>query len=203
MNSVLASKWLKPTVFLLCLLPAAQLGLAALLDNLGPDPVKSITHFTGNCTLIFLLLTLSISPSRRHLRLPDLIRLRRMLGLFAFFYASLHFLTWIGLDRDFQFTEMLRDIRKRPFITVGFTGFVLMLPLALTSTSGWVRRLGGKRWHALHRLIYASAIAGAIHYRWLAKSRDPAPFIYITALLLLLLDRARVWLQHRTPSPAP
>src|SRR5579863_10224288 len=107
MPSLLASKWLKPAVFFLCLLPALQLGLAYLLSDLGPDPLKSITHFTGNCTLIFLLLTLSITPARRWLQLPDLIRLRRMLGLFAFFYASLHFLTWIGLDKDFQVAEML------------------------------------------------------------------------------------------------
>jgi methionine sulfoxide reductase heme-binding subunit len=198
MNSVLASKWLKITAFVLCAMPSVQLGVEALLDNLGPDPVKWITHFTGNCTLIFLLLTLSISPARRLLRAPELIRFRRMLGLFAFFYASLHFYTWIGLDKNFQVAEMLRDVHKRPFITLGFTGFVLMLPLALTSTSGWVRRLGGRRWQALHRLIYASAGAGVIHYRWLAKADDPKPVLYAAVLLLLLLDRARVWLQHRT-----
>jgi methionine sulfoxide reductase heme-binding subunit len=201
MPARLASKWLKPAVFVLCLLPALQLGLADLLSDLGPDPLKSITHFTGNCALIFLLLTLSITPARRWLQLPDLIRLRRMLGLFAFFYASVHFATWIGLDKDFQIAEMLRDVRKRPFITVGFAGFALMLPLAVTSTAGWVRRLGGKRWQALHRLIYASAIAGVIHYRWLAKSGDPAPFVYIAALVLLLLDRIRVRLQHRAAGP--
>ena len=201
MPSVLGSKWLKPAVFVLCLLPAVQLGLAAFLSDLGPDPLKSLTHFTGNCTLIFVLLTLSITPGRRYLRLPDLIRLRRMLGLFAFFYASLHFLTWIGLGKDFQIAEMLHDVRKRPFITVGFAGFVLMLPLAVTSTAGWVRRLGGKRWQALHRLIYVSAIAGVIHYRWLAKSGDPAPLIYMTALVLLLLDRIRGRLQHRAAGP--
>jgi methionine sulfoxide reductase heme-binding subunit len=199
MKSLLASRWLKAAVFLLCAIPAAQLGLAALLDNLGPDPLKSITHFTGNCALIFLLLTLSVTPARRHLRLPDLIRFRRMLGLFAFFYASLHFLTWIGFDKRFQIAEMLGDVRKRPFITVGFTGFALMLPLALTSTSGWVRRLGGQGWHRLHRLVYASATAGVIHYYCLSKSNDSAPLIYAIVLSLLLLDRFRFWIQHRKP----
>jgi methionine sulfoxide reductase heme-binding subunit len=178
-------------------MPAVQLGLVAFLGSLGLDPVKSIQHFTGNCALIFLLLTLSVTPARRFLGLPDLIRFRRMLGLFAFFYASLHFCTWAALDRSFHFAAMLSDVRKRPFITAGFTGFLFMLPLALTSTSGWVRRLGGKRWQALHRLIYASAAAGIVHYDWLAKSDDHMPLLYAGIWLLLMFERVRRWVIDR------
>jgi len=132
--------------------------------------------------------------------LPELIRFRRMLGLFAFFYGFLYFSTWIGLDKFFALAEMLHDVRKRPFITAGFTGFALMIPLAVTSTAEWIQRLGGKRWQTLHRLVYASAIAGVVHYYWLVKSDIRKPVFYGMMLALLLLYRIGAWLVRR---PAP
>ena len=131
------------------------------------------------------------------LRLPQLIRFRRMLGLFAFFYVCLHFTTWIWLDRYFDWRQMLDDIAKRPFITVGFAAFVLLIPLALTSTAGWIRRLGGKRWQMLHRLIYVAAILGVIHYYWLVKSDHRKPLEYAFIIGALLLWRIGAWLIDR------
>jgi methionine sulfoxide reductase heme-binding subunit len=143
-----------------------------------------------------------VTPARKLLHLPELIRFRRMLGLFAFFYALLHFSTWIGLDKFFDWTDMMHDVRKRPFITVGFTGFILMVPLALTSTAGWIRRLGGKRWSALHRLIYVTAIAGVVHYYWLVKSDVRKPLFYGALVGLLLLCRVGFWLNRQRGKPA-
>ena len=186
MKSVLASKWIKVPLFLLCLAPIARLVWGAFHHGLGANPIEFITHDTGDWILIFLVLTLSITPARKLLRLPELIRFRRMLGLFAFFYACLHFTTWIWLDKSFDLSDMWADVVKRRFITVGFTGFVLMIPLAITSTAGWIRRIGGKRWAMLHRLIYVSAVAGVIHYYWLVKSdvRKPVRYAILVALLL-------------------
>jgi methionine sulfoxide reductase heme-binding subunit len=153
-------RWFKPVVFFACLGPLARLGWKAYAGRLGANPIEVITHSTGDWILIFLLVTLSITPLRKLTGQLWLIRYRRMFGLFAFFYAVLHFLTYIWLDKFFDLHEMWADVLKRRFITVGFTGFVLLIPLALTSTQGWIRRLGGRRWQALHRLIYLSAIAG-------------------------------------------
>lgn len=189
MKSVLNSKWIKVPVFVLCLVPLTRLIWRGLNHELGANPIEFITHTTGDWTLIFLVLTLSITPARKLLRRPELIRFRRMLGLFAFFYGFLHFSTWIGLDKFFDLAEMLHDVRKRPFITAGFTGFVLMIPLAATSTAGWIRRLGGRRWQMLHRLIYASAVAGVVHYYWLVKSDVRKPVFYGTLVALLLAYR--------------
>ncbi len=189
MKSVLNSKWIKVPVFVLCLVPLTRLIWRGLNHELGANPIEFITHTTGDWTLIFLVLTLSITPARKLLRRPELIRFRRMLGLFAFFYGFLHFSTWIGLDKFFDLAEMLHDVRKRPFITAGFTGFVLMIPLAATSTAGWIRRLGGRRWQMLHRLIYASAVAGVVHYYWLVKSDVRKPVFYGTIVALLLAYR--------------
>src|ERR1043165_8257263 len=144
---------------------------------LGANPIEVITHSTGDWTLIFLLLTLSITPLRRLSGQLWLIRFRRMLGLFAFFYGCLHFTTYIWLDKFFDLHEMLADVAKRKFITVGFSAVILMIPLALTSTQGMIRRLG-KRWTTLHRLIYISAIAGVIHYWWLVKADVRKPAYY-------------------------
>ncbi|HEY6290128.1 MAG TPA: protein-methionine-sulfoxide reductase heme-binding subunit MsrQ [Terriglobia bacterium] len=196
-TSATAIRGAKVFVFILCTMPAIQLAWRALQDDLGPNPIELITHFTGDCILIFLVLTLSITPARRILHVPELIRFRRMLGLFAFFYTCLHFSTWIGLDKFFNLKEMLHDVRKRPFITMGFTGFVLLIPLAFTSTAGWIRRLGGRRWQALHRLIYVSAAAGVIHYTWLVKSDIRKPVMYAATVSLLLCYRAGTWLQRR------
>jgi sulfoxide reductase heme-binding subunit YedZ len=160
---------------------------------LGANPIEVITHSTGDWILIFLLITLAVTPVRKLTGQLWLIRYRRMFGLFAFFYATLHFLTYIWLDKFFDIHEMLADIAKRRFITVGFTGFVLLIPLALTSTKGWIRRLGGKRWQSLHRLIYFSAIAGVIHYLWLVKADIRKPLQYGFVLGVLLTYRIVVW----------
>jgi methionine sulfoxide reductase heme-binding subunit len=186
-------RWFKPVVFLACLGPLARLGWKAYEQQLGANPIEVITHSTGDWTLIFLLVTLSITPLRKLTGQPWLIRYRRMFGLFAFFYVVLHFLTYIWLDKFFDVHAMLADIAKRKFITIGFTGFVLLIPLALTSTSGWIRRLGGKRWQALHRLIYVSAIAGVIHYWWLVKADIRKPRDYAILLSVLLGYRIIVW----------
>jgi len=193
-------RWFKPVIFLACLGPLARLGWKAYNQALGANPIEVITHSTGDWTLIFLLVTLAITPLRKLTGQLWLIRFRRMFGLFAFFYVSLHFLTYIWLDKFFDVHAMLADIAKRRFITVGFTGFVLLIPLAVTSTTGWIRRLGGKRWQALHRLIYFSATAGVIHYWWLVKADIHKPLEYAVVLTLLLGYRVAVWVSPRFTS---
>jgi sulfoxide reductase heme-binding subunit YedZ len=197
LRKILSSKWIKLPVFASCLVPLGQLAWRALHNHLTANPIEYITHQTGDWTLIFVVTTLAVTPARKLLRLPELIRFRRMLGLFAFFYGFLHFSTWIGLDKFFDWTEMLHDVRKRPFITAGFTGFTLMVPLAVTSTAGWIRRLGGKRWLALHRLIYVTAIAGVVHYYWLVKSDVRKPLFYGALVALLFGVRIGFWLMAR------
>lgn len=189
LRQILLSKWSKPAVFLLCLSPLGFLGWRAFHADLTANPVEFVQHFTGDWTLRFLLITLSITPLRKLLNVPDLIRFRRMLGLFAFFYVCLHFLTYIGPDQTFDLGGMWKDVAKRPFITVGFLGFVLLIPLALTSTKAWIRRLGGKRWQALHRFIYVTALCGVVHYYWLVKSDHRLPLLYGAILGVLLLFR--------------
>src|SRR6478735_4967864 len=194
---------IKVGVFIVCLVPLGLLAWRFLGAHpadmttwgvgLGANPVEALEHGTGDWTLRFLLITLSITPARKLLRVPSLIKFRRMLGLFAFFYGCLHFLTYVWLDKFFDLHEMLTDIAKRKFITIGLTALLLMLPLAITSTSGWIRRLGGKRWQALHRLIYFAAIAGVIHYLWLVKSDLTKPLQYGVILAALLLYRLVVW----------
>ena len=186
-------RFLKVVVFMACLLPLALLGWDAYTQNLGANPIEKITHTTGDWTIRFLLITLSITPARRLFRLPSLIRFRRMLGLFAFFYGCLHFTTYIWLDKFFDIHAMLHDIAKRKFITVGLTAFVMLIPLAITSTAGWIRRLGGKRWQRLHQLIYVSAICGVIHYLWLVKADIRKPLEYGAILAMLLGYRIIVW----------
>ena len=194
-------KHLKPVVFAACLVPAALLVIGALRAELGANPIEKITHTTGDWTLILLLVTLSITPLRRITGINELISFRRMLGLFAFFYCTLHFLTYIWLDKFFAWPEIVKDVYKRPFITAGFTGFVLMIPLAITSTKGWIRRLG-KKWQGLHRLIYISAIAGVVHYIWLVKKDIRQPLIYAAILAALLLWRIGNWFVKRQKSMA-
>jgi sulfoxide reductase heme-binding subunit YedZ len=162
------------------------------------DPIAFITHRTGDWTIRFVIVTLAITPLRKILHLPQLIRFRRMVGLFAFFYVFLHFSTWIGLDHFFAWPEMWKDVLKRRFITVGFSAFVLMIPLAITSTAGWIRRLGGRRWQRLHQLIYVIAILGVIHYAWLVKSDERKPIFYGTLVGLLLAYRIGAWIKDRT-----
>jgi len=188
---------IKVSLFIVCLTPLGFLGWAAYTQNLGANPIEKITHTTGDWTLRFLLITLSITPLRKLLGVPALIKFRRMLGLFAFFYGCLHFLTYIWLDKFFNVHEMLIDVAKRKFITVGFTAFVLLIPLAVTSTAGWIRRLGGKRWQNLHRLIYISAIAGVIHYLWLVKADIRKPLEFGAILAVLLSYRLVVWIRPK------
>jgi len=176
----------KPGVFALCLLPAALLAWNLYTENLSANPIKDITEATGTWTLRFVMITLGVTPLRRLFGWNRLGRIRRMLGLFTFFYATLHFFTYAYLDQFFDLESILEDIPKRPFILAGFTAFVLFIPLALTSTAGWVRRLGGKRWQLLHRLVYVSAIAGVVHYLWLVKADIQRPLTYGAILAVLL-----------------
>jgi len=182
-------RYLKPAVFLAALVPLALLVWDGLHGSLGANPIEAITHSTGDCTLTFLLITLSITPLRKLTRQYWLIGLRRMLGLFAFFYGTLHLTTYVWLDKFFDVHEMLADIAKRRFITAGMTGFALLIPLALTSTKWAIRKMGGKRWQALHRLIYFSAAAGVIHYIWLVKADLKKPLEYAAVFGVLLLYR--------------
>jgi sulfoxide reductase heme-binding subunit YedZ len=189
MKRLLSSRWIKAPVFALCLGPLFALGWLALTDRLGANPIELVTHSTGDWTLRFLLIGLAITPLRKLLGWPELIRFRRMLGLFAFFYGVLHLTTYLWLDKFFDWPEILKDVAKRPFITAGFLGFVLLVPLAVTSTAGWIRRLGGARWRLLHRLVYVSAIAGVAHYYWLVKSDIRGPLSYACILGALLAYR--------------
>jgi sulfoxide reductase heme-binding subunit YedZ len=188
----LRRRLLKAPVFLAALVPAAWLAWAAWHDALGANPISEITNETGTWTLRLLVVTLAITPLRRVTGWNWLVRYRRMIGLFAFFYASLHFLTYLWLDQFFDVHEIVKDVWKRPFITMGFTAFVLLVPLALTSTQGWIRRLGGRRWQALHRLVYGAAAAGVIHYWWLVKADTRRPIRYAVIVGILLLARV-VW----------
>ncbi len=193
-------RYLKPVLFLACLGPLAWLVWRGLHADLGANPIETITHFTGDSTLTFLLITLSISPLRKLTRQYWLIGLRRMLGLFAFFYGFLHLMTYVWLDKFFDVHEMLHDIAKRKFITIGMTAFALMIPLALTSTKWAIRKLGGKRWQGLHRLIYFSAAAGVIHYIWLVKADLKKPLEYASVLGVLMTYRLVAWLSSRARS---
>jgi sulfoxide reductase heme-binding subunit YedZ len=190
----------KIAVFLLCLAPVLWLARRAWSGNLTPNPIEYITHYTGDWAIRMLVATLAITPLRKVLHLPGLIRFRRMIGLFAFFYASLHFATWFGLDKFFDLREILRDFAKRRFILAGLATFVAMLPLALTSTKGWIRRLGGRRWQMLHRLIYFSGIAAVVHYFWLVKSDLRLPALYGSLVTILLAYRAGSWWVAHRPS---
>lgn len=176
----------KATVFLTALLPLVKLSIAAYGDDLGANPIEKITHITGYWALTFLLITLVVTPLRRLSGWLWLMRLKRMLGLFAFFYAALHFSTYLVLDQFFDWDAIGKDILKRPYITIGFSAFVLLIPLALTSNDAMIRRLGGKRWLKLHSLIYPCAIAGVVHFCWLVKKDLSRPLIFAAFLGLLL-----------------
>jgi sulfoxide reductase heme-binding subunit YedZ len=179
----------KVVVFVAALLPLAYLVWKALHNDLGANPVEFVTHATGDWALIFLLSSLAITPLRKLTKFPDLIRFRRMLGLYSFFYASMHLLTFVGLDHHFHWAEVVPDVYKRPFVTAGFTAWLLMVPLALTSTTWSIRKLGGKNWQRLHWLVYFSAIAAVVHYWWLVKKDITDPLIYAVILGVLLASR--------------
>jgi sulfoxide reductase heme-binding subunit YedZ len=193
----------KIAIFLAALVPLARLAWKALHGGLGANPIEFITHSTGDWTLILVLTTLSITPLRRLTRQYWLIGIRRMVGLFAFFYGTLHFTTYIWLDKFFDLHEMFKDVAKRPFITVGFSAFVLLIPLALTSTTASIRRLGGKNWQRLHRLIYLTGILGVVHYLWLVKADRRKPLEYGAVLAILLLYRVVAWGLERRSEPTP
>lgn len=186
----------KPVVFLACLVPFGVLLLGALHGNLGANPLERVTHETGLWGLRLLLITLAITPLRRLTGWNRLQRFRRMLGLFVFFYISLHFLTWVWLDQELSWGRIVADIAKRPYVTVGFTGWLLLVPLALTSTRGMMRRLG-RNWQRLHRAVYAVGVLGVLHYIWLVKADLLQPLIYAGLLLLLLVVRWRPQLLPR------
>ena len=195
MRAWISAKTTKIVIFLTCLTPLVLLALG----DLGPNPVEKITHTTGDWTLRFLVCTLAVTPLRRVFEAPELIRFRRMLGLYAFFYGLLHLATFLWLDKFFDFSEILKDVAKRPFVTAGFTALLLMVPLAITSTAGWIRRLGGARWRKLHRLVYVSAAVGVIHYYWLVKSDIRKPVFYGSLVAILLLARVAA-ARRRTPA---
>ena len=177
---------IKVAVFALALAPLARLVVAGFTGGLGVNPIEFITRSTGTWTLSLLLVTLAVTPLRRVTGWHWVVRLRRMLGLFAFFYACLHFTTYLWLDQFFDLASIVKDIAKRPFITVGFAAFVLLVPLAATSTNGMIRRLGGRTWQRLHTLVYAIAALGVVHYWWLVKKDVTQPMLFAAALAVLL-----------------
>jgi sulfoxide reductase heme-binding subunit YedZ len=184
---------LKVVVWAVCLIALGDLLYRYFTDNLSANPIEYITNETGQTALKLLLASLAITPIRKLSGWNWLIRFRRLLGLFAFFYAFLHLTTFVVLDKFFDWQEMLRDVTKRPFITMGLLAFVLMIPLAVTSTAWAIRKLGGKKWNLLHRLVYASVVLGVIHFWWKVKAdiREPAAFAAILAILLVY--RIVVW----------
>jgi len=191
----------KPLLFAASLGPLAWLSLGAWQGSLGANPIEAITRATGVWTLRFMLVTLAVTPARWLTGLNEVVRLRRMLGLFAFFYGSLHLLTYLWLDQFFDWAAIAKDVVKRPFITAGFSAYVLLVPLAITSTAGMIRRLGGRRWRRLHRLAYVTAALGVVHYWWLVKldTRPPRNYgILLTALLLI-----RVWVAFKRRRAVP
>ena len=179
----------KPAVWVACLAPAALLIYDGFTDNLTANPVEKITNTTGIWTLRLIVATIAITPLRWVTGLNQLIQYRRPVGLFAFFYGTLHFMTYFVLDHQLQFDGLWADVVKRPYITAGFTAFVLMIPLAVTSTTGWIRRMGGKRWNLLHKLVYITALAAVLHYFWKVKLDATYPIYYGIGVLALLAFR--------------
>lgn len=187
-------------MFVAALGPFSWLVYNAFWGDLGVNPVETITNYSGIWTLRFIVLTIAITPLRWVTTFNPIVRFRRMLGLFAFFYGTLHFMTYFILDHSLQFAGVWDDVVKRPYITAGFTAFVLMVPLAITSTQGWIRRLGGRRWNLLHRLIYITAMGAVLHYFWKVKLDTTNPVYYATIVGVLLA--ARVWHRARAVAPA-
>ncbi len=197
--------WLKVVLWAACLAPFVLLVADLLTDRLAADPVKDIQHRTDLSALVLLLVTLSVTPARTLLRWNPLIRLRRPLGLFAFFYATLHAFSYFVFDQSLSPTGIAEDVLEHPWVTVGFSAFVLLIPLAVTSTTGWIRRLGGPRWRRLHQLVYVSAALGVLHFLWLVKQDTREPVFYGAALVVLLgarLVRRRVTERAARPPAA-
>jgi sulfoxide reductase heme-binding subunit YedZ len=191
-KTLLIRRLFKPLVFFLCLTPLVVLAWNGFTGNLSANPISDIQNETGIWTLRLLVATLAVTPLRRITKIHTLIRFRRMVGLFAFFYGCLHFTTYIWLDQFFDWHSILHDIPKRPFITVGFASFILMIPLTVTSTKNMIRRLGGRKWNLLHRLVYVTAIGGVIHYLWLVKADTQRPITY--GIIIAVLFASRLWI---------
>jgi methionine sulfoxide reductase heme-binding subunit len=204
-RSAVVTRVVKPVLFAVATLPLAWLLFALLSGLVMGDQVKFMQHVTGDTVLTSLMVTLAVTPLRRLTGWNEIIKLRRMIGLTAFCYACLHLTTYVVFDQSLSLSEIGMDIVKHPWVLVGFTGFLCLLPLAITSTNKWVRRLGGKRWQRLHRLVYVAALAGVLHYLWLVKKDVHYPVIYAVVLGLLL--GSRVWWaaerarSRRTPMP--
>ncbi|HET9532796.1 MAG TPA: protein-methionine-sulfoxide reductase heme-binding subunit MsrQ [Blastocatellia bacterium] len=179
-------KFARLLVFINALVPLAMLAWDAINRNLGANPLEFITHTTGTLTLVFLLLSLAVTPLRKSLGLPWMIKLRRMLGLYAFFYGFLHLTAYMWFDKFFNLRAVAEDTLNRPFIAIGMASFFLMVPLAITSTNDMVKRLGGKRWNRLHRAVYVAAIGGVVHYWMLVKADTRIPVGFAVALAILL-----------------
>lgn len=204
---------LKVVAWAACLAPLGWLGYRAWGGDLSANPISFLTNTLGDWTLRILLASLAVTPLRILFRWSWPIALRRLLGLFAFFYATLHFSVWLVLDHFFAWRQMGADIVKRPYITVGMAALVLMIPLAVTSTAAAIRRLGGARWQWLHRLVYVIGVCAVLHYLWLAKKANPAPYYYVAILVLLMAVRVGDWVRRamtrgrvavsRSPSPRP
>jgi methionine sulfoxide reductase heme-binding subunit len=191
-RAAIITRVIKPVLYVAALLPFAWLLFALLTGLVMGDEVKFMQHVTGDTALTCLMLTLTVTPLRRLTGWNELIKIRRLIGLTAFWYACLHLTTYLVFDQSLSLDEILKDIVKHPWVLVGFTAFLCLLPLAITSTKGWVRRLGGKRWQRLHRLVYVAAFAGVLHYFWLVKKDVQLPLAYGAVLLVLL--GSRVWL---------
>jgi len=191
----------KTFIWVACLTPLLRLGWKGLTGGLGANPIEFITLSTGTWTLVFLLATLAITPLRRLSGQSWLIRFRRLVGLFAFFYGVLHFITYVWLDKFFDVQDMIKDVAKRPFITAGFLAFLLLVPLAATSTAGAIRWMGGRRWQLLHRLIYVSGVSAVVHFWWKVKADVRKPAIYAAVLGILLGLRLVFWIHARLSNP--
>ncbi|MDD2724430.1 MAG: sulfoxide reductase heme-binding subunit YedZ [Methylovulum sp.] len=187
----------KTIIFLLALIPFVRLIIGGITDGLGANPIEKITRSTGYWTLTLIMVTLGITPLRKLTGWNWLTRTRRMLGLSAFFYASLHFLTYLVLDQFFDWNGIVKDIIKRPYITVGFPSFLLLLPLAITSNNALIKKLGGKRWRCLHRLVYVVGVGGVVHYWWLVKKDLTNPMTFAVVLAVLLGFRVFYWWRGR------
>lgn len=192
---------LKPALYTLAPLPLVWVVVALATGQVEGDQVKYIQHVTGLTVLVTLFLTLAITPLRRLTGWSELIRVRRLVGLTAFWYALTHFLTYVVFDQSLSLSEISRDVMKHPWVWVGFVSFLLLIPLAITSTNGWVRRLGGKRWQRLHRLVYVAAVGGVLHFLWLVKKDVQTPIYF--AVVLALLFAARLWVGRKKRVAAP
>jgi len=197
-RAAIITRVVKPVLYGAATLPFAWMVFALLSGLVMGDEVKFMQHVTGDTALTCLMLTLAVTPLRRLTGWNEIIRVRRLIGLTAFWYACIHLSTYVVFDQSLSLDEIFRDIVKHPWVLVGFTAFLCLVPLAITSTSGWVRRLGGKRWQRLHRLVYVAAAAGVLHYFWLVKKDVTFPLAYGAVLLVLL--GSRLWLR---PKRAP